>query len=177
MSGSAIIGRMSYDLVAFRVPPGMTAEEAYESGAADEDEGLAAPTADERAAMERLADALMELDPEAERADDRLFIEIDAEPIQLLLHAREAQITMPYWFSGPEADAVMDRAFAYARVLSEVGGYAVYDPQTEQVVEAGADRADASRVYSGTSARLDELVTDDQRPQREPWWRLWRRRW
>jgi hypothetical protein len=84
---------MSYDLEAYRLPPGADPA-TYEP---DEDADLRPPTPEERAAMARLADALHGVDPSAERYDDELFIEIDtAQAIQVSLYADSAGVTVPY---------------------------------------------------------------------------------
>ena len=77
---------------------------------------------------------------------------------------------MPYWYDDSEADAVMERVFAYARVLSDTLGYTVWDPQTETVVEPGAaDRSAATAILGDISRRVDEIA----QPARRPWWKIW----
>ena len=135
---------------------------------AQEHEDDAPPTADERRAMERLADALAAVDPAVERHDGDGWIELDAPGMQILVAARSAGINVPYWFDGGEADRVMARAYEYAAVLAEVGGYTVYDPQIEEIV-AGARSEDAARIMAETKTALAELAA-------EPRWKFWRRR-
>jgi hypothetical protein len=160
---------MSYDLSAFPLPAGMSAAEYVESEAYESADD-SPPTEEERAAMERAAAALMALDPSAERIDLEHDIEINADTVQISLFAREAGISVPYWYEGAEADAVMDRVFAYARVLAETLGYTVWDPQTATVVEAGAaDRGAATEILSDISGRMDEIA----QPARRPWWKIW----
>jgi hypothetical protein len=162
---------MSYDLDAFALPPGRSPEEFLESGdrerLADDDSPA---TAEERAAMERAAAALEAVDPGAERGDGDGWIQINAEATQVTLYAREAGIAIPYW--GGDADAVMERAFEYARVLSESLGWPVWDPQTGAVVDFDApDRASAAATFSRISGRMDEIVATP--PPRRPWWKIW----
>ena len=162
---------MSYDLIAFRVPPGTSAEDALELAEHGEDR---TPSASERAAMERLADALLELDPAAERTDLSDVIELDTPALQVHVYADQAAITIPYHHEGAAADAAMDRAFAYARVLATDGGYTVLDPQTEEIVEPGGlDRSQATRVYAETSAMVAGMAAGDADAPR---WKFWRRR-
>jgi hypothetical protein len=86
------------------------------------------------------------------------------------VYARSAAINVPYWYEGAEADAVMERVFAYARVISETLGYAVWDPQTGTVVEPGAGgHADAAEIMGDITGRMGEIV----QPQRRPWWKIW----
>ena len=157
---------MSYDLYAFAVPAGMTAGGFAESGERETGEE-GPPTGEQRAGMERAAEALLAVDPAAERDDGDDWIEINADAMQVSLFAREAAISMPYW--GGDADAVMERAFAYARVLRETLGYTVWDPQTETVVGDEPDRGPAAEVFATTSERVDALVA----PPRRPWWKIW----
>ena len=161
---------MSYDLIAFRVPPGTSAEDAL--GLAEHGEDRS-PSSAERAAMERLADALAELDPAAERTDLGDVIELDLPLLQVHVYADQAAITVPYHHEGAAAEAAMDQAFAYARVLATDGGYTVLDPQTEEIVEPGGlDRSQATRVYAETSAMVAGMAAGESAPR----WQFWRRR-
>jgi hypothetical protein len=165
---------MSYDLDAFPLPPGVSADAFMESGGRERlAEDDSPPSAEERAAMERAAEALLAVDPAAERADGDDWIEINGEAMQVSLYAREAAISIPYW--GGDADAVMARAFEYARVLDQTLGYTVWDPQTGSVVDLGApDRGAAASIFSDISGRMDEIA-DTSPPQspRRPWWKIW----
>jgi hypothetical protein len=164
---------MSYDLHAFELPPGRDAREHYESGDAGVSEEP--PTAAQRAWMDRLAAALMAVDPAAERVDDEDSVEIDTDSMQVMVFADQAAISVPYWFEGEEAEAVMRRAHEYARVLHEVGGLTVYDPQLEEVVGEETTSPGASvPAMEDTAAGLDELVADDR--EKVPRWKFWRRR-
>ena len=162
---------MSYDLDAFRLPPGRSAREFIESGdreALTDDESP--PTEAERIAMERAAAALLALDPGAERLDDEGWIEITSGTIQIMLSPREAGITVPYWYEGEEADAVLERMFAYARVLAGELGYTVWDPQNDTIVDPAApDRAAASERYDEGVAMTQDIARGTGRP----WWKIW----
>ena len=161
---------MSYDLYAFRLPPGREAAEYVESGEYEDDN--APPTAEEREAMERLAAALLEREPAAIREDlGDGSIEIVAEPMTIGLYARSAGIELPYWFDGDDAAAMLERAYGCAEVLGAVGGYTVFDPQTEEVV-SGAPGEAARRGYEGGRRAVRRLEEDDEPPRR----RFWKRR-
>jgi hypothetical protein len=161
---------MSYDVHAFPVPAGMSAAEYVESDAYEALDD-APPTPEEREAMARAATALQAVDPSAERLEDADFIElVTHDAIQVNVYARSAAINVPYWYEGTEADAVMERVFAYARVISETLGYTVWDPQTGTVVEPGAGgHADAAEIMGDITGRMGEIV----QPQRRPWWKIW----
>jgi hypothetical protein len=119
--------------------------------------------------MERVAAALQAIDPEAVRAEDEDFIEISTDALQVSVYAREAAVTIPYWFSGDDAEAVLARAFAYARVLEDEGGFTVSDPQTGAIVDFATLDLDAvARVY----ARGVQVVDDIREQPKRPWWKL-----
>jgi|tagenome__1003787_1003787.scaffolds.fasta_scaffold20117585_2 hypothetical protein len=154
---------MSYDLIALRVPPGTDPLAYYSDEEREEEIDDAPPTASEREQMERLASAVAALDPSAERYDGDDVIEFTTDAIQVSLFAREAAITMPYWFDGAEAEQQLARMTAYAQVLREHGGYTVIDPQTEEVV---GDTAIAADTYAGTREAVKRIGNEKRR-----WWR------
>jgi len=81
-------------------------------------------TAAAGASLERLAEAIAAVDAEYD-SDDGIEVSLDSD---------QATISVPYWYEGEQAEAVMERIQRYAAVLTEVGGYTVWDPQTEEVV-------------------------------------------
>jgi len=158
---------VSYDLYGYRVPAGMTAKALVES---DDPEALCEPMpAEDR---ERLAEALVGIDPSAERIDGEDFIELDADGMQVFLYETESAINVPYHATGAEGEAVMERAFAYAEVMTRVGGLTMWDPQTEEVVGSpGHDPAAAAEQFGATSQVVEDMA--GERPSR---WRFWKRR-
>jgi hypothetical protein len=161
---------MSYDLDAFPLPSGQTAEEYVESDAREKlalDD--APPTDEQRAAMERAATALLEVDPSAERFDDEQSIELTTDAMQVSLFPQEAAISIPYWFMGEDAEAALARAYAYARVIAETLGYTIWDPQTGQVVDPLGDRSDAEATYGWGYEKTQQIA----RPAKRPWWKIW----
>ncbi len=150
---------MSYDLSAFHLPPGADPS-TYEPDLDEEP-----PTPEQRASMKRLAEAIAAVDAEAERHDGDDFIEFDtADAIQISLYADQAAISVPYWYEGERADAVMARIQHYAAVLTEVGGYTVWDPQTEEVVTGPG----AGHAYSAGVEAVKRLA--EEPPKRRRWW-------
>ena len=129
--------------------------------------------------LAELADALMSVDPAAERHDlPGGGVEIDAEAMQLFLEPDQFSINVPYHFTDAQGEAVMNRAFEYAEVMTSVGGLTVWDPQVEEVVGTPVyDRSAAARTFSGTSQMLDEIVAEDASTDaRAPRWKFWKRR-
>ena len=104
------------------------------------------PTASEDASLERVAEAIAAVDAEFD----------DDDAIEISLDSDEATISVPYLYEGEQAEAVMERMQRYAAVLTEVGGYTVCDPQTEEVVTGPGARD----VYS---AGVDAV-------KRRRWW-------
>ena len=164
---------MSYDLDAVRLPAGMAIEEFYESGAREElAEDDTPPTPGEREEMERLATALQAVDGSAERFDGDDVIDINDQFVQVSVYAKEAGISIPYHFDGPEAQAATSRALAYARVLREVGGYTIYDPQTEEVVDGShSTLGEYAGGRAATKRIADEMASSDSPPR----WKFWLR--
>jgi hypothetical protein len=162
---------VSYDLYALRVPTGMTVEDALE---AQEEEVDRKPTSTERAAMERLADALTEVDPNAERFDGGDLIELTGEAVQVSVFATSAGLSVPYWFDEAEADPVLERALEYARVLREAGGYTIYDPQLGETLDDDSSARLLGESYSPGRNAVRRLESEAEHPAR-PRWQFWRR--
>ena len=112
------------------------------------------PTAAESASLERLAEAIAAVDAEFD-CDDVIQVSLDSD---------EATISVPYVYEGEQAEAVMERMQRYAAVLTEVGGYTVWDPQTGEIVTGpGARHAYASGVDA-----VNRLIAASQKRRR--WW-------
>lgn len=165
---------MSYDLHGFRVPPGRTVEDWYE----DEEREQAlidadpTPSAEERAEMERLAAAVHALDPAAERHDTGEHIEFtNADAVQVSIFREEAGISVPYWYEGERAAAVMVRMQEYAAILTEQGGLTFYDPQTGETV-TGPGAADGYAYGVAATHRIAERIANEP-PPRPPKKRGW----
>lgn len=111
--------------------------------------------------------------------------------IQLSLYSHEAAITVPYWYEGEEADAVMARVFRLAAVVERETGLQGYDPQAglplaEAAAEMGLSRATFDRVAEAMAgmglgppaagpAPVAEATEEPAPPTgaRRPWWRFW----
>ena len=92
--------------------------------------------------------------------------------VALMGYETESAINVPYHATGAEGQAVMERAFAYAEVMTRVGGLTMWDPQTEEVVGSpGHDPAAAAEQFGATSQVVEDMA--GERPSR---WRFWKRR-
>ncbi len=135
---------MSYVLTAFRLPPGADPGAAYEALGESR-----APSEEERAAMDRLADAL-EAVTAFERDDGETWVELVAGAFDVHLSAQEAEIAVPY---GPRGEAALPLAARCAEVVRDVGGLAVWDPQRAAPFDAHA-LADGYRAGLAALRRL-----------------------
>ncbi|GAB4070515.1 hypothetical protein GCM10028777_35900 [Angustibacter speluncae] len=115
--------------------------------------------------------------------------------IQLSLYGDEAAITVPYWYDGEEADAVMARVFRLAAVVERETGLQGYDPQAamplaEAAAEMGLSRATFDRVAEAMAttwlgppaagpvpvAEPSGVSSEEPAPPvgpHRPWWRFW----
>jgi hypothetical protein len=161
---------MSYDLDAFRMPAGMPPKsliELLETGEAEEH--ALELSGDDR---ERLAVALLAVDAAAERHDHDDEVEIENDGLQLFIAASGVTVNVPYHGLGDGGETPMDRAFAYADVMT-AHGLTVWDPQAESIVTG--DDGDALRTATdrfGATSDLADRLTD---PDPTPRWKFWKR--
>lgn len=164
---------MSYDLEAFRIPPGMSPRDLNKLLTEGAPEEHAAALSHEE--MERLADALMAVDPSAERHDAEAFVEIDTDSFQVSVTSAGASLTIPNPGLGHAGDTTRDRAFAYDDVMT-AHGLTVWDPQTESIVGGGDDdRASAARMFGATSELVRDVADEDREPTARRGWKFWKR--
>ena len=157
---------MSYDLHGFRVPPGRTVEDWYE----DEERERAVidddrpPNAEERAEMERLAALVLASDPRLTREDGKDSITlVTPDAVQVSLYREEAAVTVPYWYDGDKAHAILIEMYAFAELLTRESGLTFYDPQTgEEVSGTGNAQAYGSGVRA--TRRIAERIANDPPP-------------
>ncbi len=68
--------------------------------------------------------------------------------IQITLFDDGASLTVPYWHKDKKAKAVFAQIWEYLKVIQRVGGYQIYDPQMECIVNLGSDLEKATKRYS-----------------------------
>jgi hypothetical protein len=164
---------MSYDLNAYRLPTGLSPKELTKLLEKDEAEGRTISlTAEDR---ERLAAALHAVDPTAERSDGDDSIEIFTDAIQVFAYESGAVINIPYHGLGDAGSTTMDRAFAYADVMT-AHGLTVWDPQATAIVEGDdADKRTATNRFAATSDIASQLSEDELGDEPAPRWKFWKR--
>jgi hypothetical protein len=69
--------------------------------------------------------------------------------VQVMLADTMIGVRLPYWYSGTEAEAVLQILWTYFRWLEQVAGYRVYDEQLDQVVDLDADFEQVLVAYTG----------------------------
>ena len=93
--------------------------------------------------------------------------------IQITLYDDYASITVPYWHQPVAAGGAFDEIWRYLRVLSESGGFFVYDPQLERVLDLEDDRPEAVETYGSVITRIPEIVERSGAQPKRPWWKFW----
>jgi hypothetical protein len=191
---------VSYDLHLIRATPGATPEEIGALALAAAERGL--PEDDPDPALEARKHALvaalraanpalepfafghaeiarLERTSEAEARRRHRHVELNGPDggsgIQITLHDDWASLTLPHWPRGPAGDAAWDELWRYLRVLAEVGGFTVYDPQLERPLDLEADHPSApgGDAEDAVAAARPGARAGGDSPRRRPWWKFW----
>jgi hypothetical protein len=127
---------MSFDLNFVRKSADQSWDDALDTA---EDETDGAPDAQ---AWGRIVDGAREILGEIDLHQGGDYLELDHEPtgIQLSLYANEAAITVPYWYSGAEAQEIVRTLYRLAAVIEEHTEFSGYDPQVDLPVAEVAER-------------------------------------
>jgi hypothetical protein len=144
---------VSFDLYFVAVSPGETFQDAMdrlEQLAAEESELGAADV--ER--WQTVLDQVRPLLPDAEEFAGESHRELSdvATGMQLSFAPGELSLTIPYWYTGPEAQAIVDRLRSVVLAVEAATGLTAYDPQADapfvhaghQTAAAAFDQVDAS---------------------------------
>jgi hypothetical protein len=74
--------------------------------------------------------------------------------IQITLLDDGASLTVPYWHKDKKAKTVFAQIWQYLKVIQRVGGYQIYDPQMECIVNLGSDLEKATKCYTDVVKRV-----------------------
>lgn len=188
---------MSYDLTLFRLEEGEDVAEVFlrRAQAADADDPNPGPGREEREAEKRtwmrelqtcvpgfeafafdyaaIAHSGGIPEAEARRRWRQIELNDDATGLQVTLYDESADVTLPYWHEGEAAARAFERMFRCAEVLAGAGGFAVFDPQLDQRVDAGSadDRGAALARYLQAKRAVERAIAVRAEPR--PWWRFW----
>lgn len=94
--------------------------------------------------------------------------------IQITLFGDHATLTVPYWHQGAAAEQVFTDIMRYAAVLVGEGGYRLFDPQLDEVVQDALPTARARMLahYLATAERLPGML-EQAAQSLKPWWKFW----
>ena len=190
---------MSYDLYCYR--PSSDAPDVTEARAvvellnADEEAGRTRPASP--AVKERIASALMQHNPRLERFqfDFRRIAEsanisedeartryqhVELNPpegdvaIQLTIYDDHVFVTIPYWYSGVDADQVFASLSDYLRIVRRASGYFAYDPQTDMAFDPEKIVLRDHAQYDNVVRQLPGIIAEGALgEQKKPWWKFW----
>ncbi len=170
---------MSYDFHLFYPQPGIDPLVTAQAESDDESDEInpGPPIPAKEARKRAIADALMKADQSLEVFQFGLeeiakFEEIsideaqlrfrhmelkgpdDGPGIQITLFDDVASLTVPYWHKDKKAKSVFARIWEYLKVLQRVGGYQIYDPQMECIVNLHSDLDKTTKCYSDVVKRV-----------------------
>jgi hypothetical protein len=92
-------------------------------------------------------------------------------PYQLTLYDDSVGVCIAYWHSGEKARREWSELWRILGAIQQVTGYAIYDSQLGRELDLEQDFDKVVGDFSGTSARLPEMLG----LKRKPWWMFWRR--
>jgi len=96
----------------------------------------------------------------------------DGNGVQITLYDDTADITVPYWHQPPRASIVFEEMWRYLDILEREGGFAVYDPQLDRLLDLATDRPFVLKEY-GKGVSLTSRIIADVEGRKKPWWRFW----
>ncbi len=170
---------MSYDFRLFLPQPGVdplvTAQ--TEQDGESEDINPGPPVAENETRKRAIANALMKTDPVLEVFQfgfeqiakfQNISVEEaklrwrhmefngpeDGPGIQITLFDDGASLSVPYWHKDKKAKAVFVQLWEYLKVIQRVGGYQIYDPQMESIVNLASDLEKATTCYTDVVKRV-----------------------
>ena len=150
---------MSFDLYFLEREPGGTWQDAMER--LEETAADSSPLDDaDLARWDAVRDQVRPLLPRAEEftgESHRELSDVDSG-IQLSLSHGELALTTPYSYSGPDAQAMVDRLRSVAIAVEAATGLTAYDPQSDAAFVSGGD---------GTAAAAFDQVAAAVRPGAE----------
>jgi hypothetical protein len=145
---------MSYDLMFVPKSDDQSWDEALK--AAEEDDNTGRPSPDVWA---NLLAAARQVLGEVSVSENGEWYELDHEAtgIQLSYYPREADITVPYWYSGERAKAIVNSIYRLAEAVEKATGFPGYDPQVDlPVSEAIAEPELAVNSFNQVAASFAE---------------------
>ena len=185
---------MSYDLYSYRPSTTTPSTEEALATISSEEDSVFRDDDEARTTKEKIATALVELNPKLERfiidfeqvcksqnismdeARTRLnHIELNPPDgdlaVQLTVQWDHVCLTFPYWYSGVERDAVFGLALEYLRVIRRNEGFFAYDPQTDMAFDPDKVQVLDHSAYSRIVENLPAIIAQGE--AKRPWWKFW----
>lgn len=193
---------MSYDLHLVPSRPGTDALNAARALLAQDEKEInpGLPVPDKEAKKQRLATALIEANPQlavfefgyAAIAAQKGLTEEDARMryrhlelngpedgngIQVTLYDDTIDIAVPYWHQPGAAESVFEEIWRYLELLERDGGFAIYDPQLDRMLNLAVDRLAVLERYGTVVAQMPQITAHQTAahigPRSKPWWKFW----
>ena len=151
---------MSYDLTFLRKDDAQSWDEALEALEERVGEDADAGPPDAQAWAHIVAEA-QQLLGDVELHQNERFFELDHEPtgIQLALYGDGAGITVPYWYAGAKAEAIIELIYQLGLSVERHTPLVGYDPQLELAV------AEAAHQPQLAVAIFDQVAQSFARPR------------
>ena len=93
---------------------------------------------------------------------------------QITIFGDTVSITVPYWYSGDDANEVFNNINEYAKVIQQTVGYFVYDPQTDKVVDPLKENIFNLEVYQSMTNQVGKMTSEQIKDSnKKPWWKFW----
>jgi hypothetical protein len=153
---------MSFDLYFLARQPGQSWEDAM-AALEDDDLGDVQPLDD--AAVQtwnRIKGALESVIPDAKEfaGETNRELDDDATGIQVYMFAGELIVTVPYWYTGSDAERVVEVLGQIAAKVEEATGLTAYDPQADAPF-LGEGQSSAASTFERAHRALGDTIQSD----------------
>lgn len=91
--------------------------------------------------------------------------------IQITVEDDYVHISIPYWYGDGQSKPVFKELIEYLRIIQNIAGYMVYDPQTSRFFDPVNEEYVDQTVYQRTVQIIPELIASSVR--KKPWWKFW----
>ncbi len=113
---------------------------------------------------------------EAKKNFDHIELNSPEEDLatQITIFDNYVSITVPYWYSGNDAEVVFKKVMGYAKIIHETAGYFVYDPQTENVYDPLIRDFEGFVVYESMTKDVEVSMNEQTKTdEKKSWWKFW----
>jgi hypothetical protein len=157
---------VSFDLCFLSKQPGKTWRDAIDG--IEESAATNAPLSNKEIALwPRLEEGVRQILPESQLfvGDNNRTLSDDKTGIQVTLFPDELTLTIPYWYTGTEAEGMVQLLRQVASIIEDVSGLTAYDPQADAPFLGDGERSATSSFHFADKA-LNRLVPNKSRWRR-----------